>query len=92
MGQLSLTIYVGHLLALTLWAGLLIRYDVLEATMSVTGFTVLAALAAVMWRKRFSRGPLEAALRPWSWPSSRGVSMRRPGAPTDLGVRNPARD
>lgn len=68
MGQLALTIYVGQVIALTLWAELLIQDEVLAATASVLTFSTVAALAAVVWRKWFSRGPLEAALRlPWSW-------------------------
>jgi uncharacterized membrane protein YeiB len=63
MGQLALTVYVAQLLALTLWPRLLRSGDVLGATMSVIRFTIVAAVVAVLWRSRFARGPLEAALR-----------------------------
>ncbi|MGH2555902.1 MAG: acyltransferase family protein [Actinomycetota bacterium] len=82
MGQLALTIYVAHLIALALWPGLLIRRDdVLAATVSVIRFTAVTALFAVLWRKWFSRGPLEALLHlPWSWrPHSRSSPL--PEAP-----------
>lgn len=68
MGQLALTIYVGHLVALALWPALFISSDVVKASISVIRFTIVVAFAAVVWRRLFSRGPLEAALHlPWSW-------------------------
>lgn len=77
MGQLALTIYVGHLVALALWPGLFIRGDFFAAMMSVIRFSVVVALASVVWRRFFSRGPLEAALRlPWSWRTPKRVPER----------------
>jgi uncharacterized membrane protein len=67
-GQLALTIYVGHLLVLAGWPALLERDDVRAAALSVARFTIVVAGGAVAWRLRFTRGPLEAALRlPWAW-------------------------
>ncbi|MGH2683761.1 MAG: DUF418 domain-containing protein [Actinomycetota bacterium] len=67
MGQLALSIYVAHLVALALWPGAFIRGDFSPAMMSVIRFSLVVAFASVLWRRFFSRGPLEAALRlPWS--------------------------
>lgn len=77
MGQLALTIYVGHLVALALWPWLFIRGDFFPATMSVIRFSIVVAIASVVWRRFFSRGPLEAALRlPWSWRPPKKVPER----------------
>jgi uncharacterized membrane protein YeiB len=68
MGQLALTIYVGHLIAMALWPHLFIRGDFFPAMVSVIRFSIVVAFASVVWRRFFSRGPLEAAMRlPWSW-------------------------
>jgi uncharacterized membrane protein YeiB len=77
MGQLALTIYVGHLIALALWPGLFIRGDFFPAMMSVIRFSIVVVFASVAWRRFFSRGPLEAALRlPWSWRPPKEVPER----------------
>ena len=77
MGQLALTIYVGHLVVLGLWPGLLVRDDVFSAIVSVIRFSIVVAFASVIWRRFFSRGPLEGALRlPWSWGLRKKVLQR----------------
>jgi uncharacterized membrane protein YeiB len=66
MGQLALTVYVAHLLALHAWSDVLRSGEVGEAVLIVLAFTAAAALAAVLWRRAFRRGPLEALLDvPW---------------------------
>ncbi len=66
LGQLALTVYVGHLLALHAWSGVLRSGDVSEAARNVLAFTAVAALAATLWRAVFRRGPLEGLLDvPW---------------------------
>jgi uncharacterized membrane protein YeiB len=77
MGQLALTIYVGHLVALALWPGLFIRGDFFPAMISVIRFSIVVAFASVVWRRFFSRGPLEAALRlPWTWRPPKKIPER----------------
>ena len=77
MGQLALTIYIGHLVALALWPWLFIRGDFFPAMISVIRFSIVAAFASVVWRRFFSRGPLEATLRlPWSWGLRKKVPER----------------
>jgi hypothetical protein len=63
-GQLALTVYVGHLLALHLAPGALRSDEVGEATLIVLAFAVAAIMVSVLWRARMPRGPLEMALRP----------------------------
>ena len=63
LGQVALTVYVAHLLALHAWTGPLRSDDVVRATAVVTGFTSTAAGAAVAWRAWSRRGPLEMLLR-----------------------------
>ena len=66
MGQLALTVYVGHLLALHAWSDVLRSGEVGEAVLIVLAFTAAAALLAVLWQRAFRRGPLEALLDvPW---------------------------
>lgn len=70
MGQLALTIYVGHLLVLAAFPELLLRDTVEGAALSVLRFAVIAAAAAALWRIPFSRGPIEALLHlPWRRPA-----------------------
>lgn len=67
MGQLAITIYVGHLFVLAFAPQLLLGDTVEGAALSVLRFTVIAAAAASLWRIRFSRGPIESVLHlPWS--------------------------
>lgn len=64
-GQLSLTIYVLHLVALHFLRPL--PHDLLQGVVITAAMTVLALLGATAWRQRFRRGPLEALLRvPWA--------------------------
>jgi methionine-R-sulfoxide reductase len=66
LGQLALTVYVAHLLALHAWSDVLRSRDVDEAARNVLAFTAGAAVAATLWRAAFRRGPLEALLDvPW---------------------------
>lgn len=61
-GQLALTIYVGHIVALHVWHETLTSSDVGEATALVAGFSVAGALFATLWRGVLRRGPLELLL------------------------------
>lgn len=66
VGQLALTIYVGHLLVLHLAREALTSDAVGGAVLSVAAFSLAAAALATGWRATFSRGPLEALLHaPW---------------------------
>lgn len=67
MGQLALTIYVGHLLVLHFWPDTLVRADVAGATFTVARLTVITLVAATLWRALLPRGPLEALFHaPWT--------------------------
>lgn len=67
MGQLALTIYVGHLIVLVLTPDLMFREDVPGAALVVAWFTLFTLVAATLWRIVFARGPLEAAFNaPWA--------------------------
>lgn len=60
-GQLALTVYVAHLVVLTL-----IRpapHDLAQGVVITVVLVAGAVLAATLWRALFSRGPLEALLR-----------------------------
>lgn len=71
MGQLALSIYVGHLLALHAWSGALRSDEVGRSAAVVVAFAVVAAGLSVAWRRLLARGPLEALLR---WPPLPGAS------------------
>lgn len=77
-GQLALTIYVGHLVALHVWHAELTSEAVGEAAALVVGFTVAGALFATAWRAALRRGPLEVLLQP-------PMGRRRPDAATGAG-------
>ncbi len=68
-GQLALTIYVAHVL---IGMGGLSAVGRLEnqslpfAAAASAAFYALAVAFAVLWRKRFDRGPLEWIMRKWS--------------------------
>ena len=82
-GQLALTVYVGHLLLLDAYPGLLRHETVQAASVADGAFLLLVAAACTLWRAVFGRGPLEAALAaPW-WvigrviqPTASGRGMR----------------
>ena len=80
LGQLALTVYVGHVLALAYAPGWLER-DSFSTAWPRVGIFVLAALAfATGWRAVAPRGPLEAILNlPW-WVARRVASRRRANA------------
>ena len=66
MGQLALTVYVAHLLAL--WQRLeWLRRDEFVPAWEVVGvFALAAVVSAVTWRSPASRGPLETVFDlPW---------------------------
>jgi uncharacterized membrane protein YeiB len=66
LGQLALSVYVAHLLALHWWSGALRAGAVDQAARSVLLFAALAALAATGWRRIARRGPLEGLMDvPW---------------------------
>jgi|TARA_A100001391_G_scaffold59149_1_gene36653 uncharacterized membrane protein len=62
LGQLALSFYVAHLVALYVFGDLLRRESVGEAMVSVIVVTAVAVGFAVIWRRHFPRGPLEALL------------------------------
>ena len=68
-GQLALTIYVAHVLigmgALSA-VGRLENQSLPFAVAASVAFYALAVAFAVLWRKRFDRGPLEWVMRKWS--------------------------
>ena len=65
-GQLALSVYVGHLLLLDAYPGLLRHETVQAASLTVGAFMVLAAAACALWRAVLRRGPLETVLAvPW---------------------------
>lgn len=67
-GQLALTLYVGHLVALHAAPEALTSGEVGGAAALVLAFVAVAALLAVAWRAALPRGPLEALLRPpWQY-------------------------
>ncbi|MDZ7801895.1 MAG: DUF418 domain-containing protein [Trueperaceae bacterium] len=73
-GQVALTVYVGHLLALHVWSDMLRADTVAGGAASLVALTVLAATVASAWRRRWQRGPLEAVLR---WPTGGGAAPTR---------------
>lgn len=63
-GQLALTVYVGHLVALHLLPGRpSLGLGVVDVPFAVV-LSVVAVVAAVVWRSFFRVGPLEAFMRP----------------------------
>lgn len=66
VGQMALSVYVGHLLLLAAWPELFFRETVDGAVYSVARFVLLTTLAALGWRAIMPRGPLELLLDlPW---------------------------
>lgn len=61
-GQLALSVYVTHLIAIDLTGGLLDRTQVLDAVAAVAAFMAAAAVFSVLWRIFAKRGPLETLL------------------------------
>lgn len=62
LGQLALSVYVGHLLVIAAFVEAVRVDDVAGAALRLLVFTVVAALLAWGWRAAFRRGPLELAL------------------------------
>lgn len=80
MGRLSLTVYVGHLLALHRWPHILASGDLEEAVRSVLLMSAAAAAFAAFWLRRKRRGPLEQLLLPpaaWLAPPKTRQAPRR---------------
>ncbi|MDN5696535.1 MAG: DUF418 domain-containing protein [Rubrobacter sp.] len=61
-GQLALTIYVGHIVAMHLTGDLLEREQIAEAAITVAVFMAAAVALSVAYRAVFGQGPLEALL------------------------------
>lgn len=76
-GQVALTFYVAHLLALSAWPSTLQTGDVGEAVLICSGFTAIAVMLAVAWRAVLPRGPLEMLLQPPWLVAARGAAARR---------------
>ena len=66
-GQLALTIYVGHLVALHLAPDALTTDEAATAYPLLAAFALVLIVGATLWRAVWARGPLEAALAaPWT--------------------------
>lgn len=66
-GQLALTAYVGHLLALHAAPGLLTADRVGPALVILLAFVAVSVVVATLWRAVLPRGPLEAVLHLPRW-------------------------
>lgn len=67
LSQLSLSIYVAHLLAIHFWGERLVSDRVDQALAIVIVFSACACLLAYIWRQHMRRGPLELLTRlPWA--------------------------
>ncbi|MEX2550596.1 MAG: DUF418 domain-containing protein [Nitriliruptoraceae bacterium] len=64
VGQLALTAYVLHLVVLQVPQAPLRTDSLLSAVGLVAAFGIGLTILAVLWRRRFHRGPLELLLRP----------------------------
>jgi uncharacterized membrane protein YeiB len=88
-GSMSLTLYLLHLVPFWLWfEERWARYDghpEPDAALTPLAVFVVFVAFAVVWRLRFSRGPLEAVLRVASDPEERRARVR-------FGRARPARD
>ncbi|MFF7234845.1 DUF418 domain-containing protein [Streptomyces collinus] len=66
VGQMALTAYVLHIVALwffdEVWYVPAVDSDAMNALPVLMGFAVAATLLATLWTRRFRRGPLEHAL------------------------------
>jgi hypothetical protein len=62
LGQLAMTVYVGHLLVIAVDQETLRSDDVLGVGLRVLAFVVVSAGFATAWRRRFRRGPVEWVL------------------------------
>lgn len=78
VGQMALTVYVGHLLVLAVAPEWLEgRETVADAVLKVGRFYVVTMLLCLAWRWRFSRGPLEALLAvPFTAQAARRQAMQ----------------
>lgn len=62
MGQLALTIYIAHLILLAAAPSTFTNWDVEPALTTVASVILGAGLFAVIWRRRFPRGPIEGLI------------------------------
>lgn len=76
-GQVVLTFYVAHILALGIWPQALQSNEVGEALWICAAFTAATLAAAVLWRAFFRRGPLEMLLQPPWLVFARRLAPRR---------------
>ncbi len=68
MGEAALTVYVGQLVIWHFTGDVFDSTSTGEAWATTAWFTVVASTAMWVWLARFSRGPLEAAVRwPFEW-------------------------
>ncbi|MFO7779141.1 MAG: DUF418 domain-containing protein [Nitriliruptoraceae bacterium] len=81
LGQLALTAYVAHLLALHLAGAQLTSGELWEAVRLLLGFVLVLAAMATAWLTRFSRGPLEQVLHV-AWVAPGGRARTPAGTPT----------
>jgi len=66
LGQLSLTVYIAHLLLLHWWPSVFLSADAGKAMGVLLGVTLAATVFALAWRQAFPRGPVESLLHlPW---------------------------
>ncbi|MEX0886097.1 MAG: DUF418 domain-containing protein [Phycisphaeraceae bacterium] len=78
MGQLALTVYVGHLLLLAAMPSVFKAWEVDRAAILVANFTAGVLVLATLWRLAFSRGPLEGFMHLLSRGLERVTRRRRP--------------
>ena len=62
MGQVALSIYVGHVIVLHFWRGPTITENVGEGALILLAMSVAGCVLAVLWLAVFPRGPLELVL------------------------------
>jgi uncharacterized membrane protein YeiB len=87
LGQLALTAYVAHLLALHFAGPQLTSDELSEAVGLLLAFVVLLALMTTAWLDRFARGPLEQVLHvAWVSPDRRGQLRDRDRDSAGAGV------
>lgn len=90
LGRLALTAYVVHLLLVALVPGLVVQPDVHLAAVSVLGFSLAMAVAALLWLGRWPHGPLESLLRaPARWVLARRLPPSAREGTSSGGIPDP---